>query len=74
MEELALWLRRLRTQCCLCEDVGSIPVLAQRVKDPALPQAETQVTAAAPIPPLVLAWEPPYAMGAAIKVKKRIFS
>ena len=38
-QEFPLWLSRSRTQCCLCEDVGSIPGLAQWVKEPALPQA-----------------------------------
>ena len=33
-----LWLSRLRTWCCLCEDVGSNPSLVQWVKDPELPQ------------------------------------
>ena len=27
--EFLMWLNRLRTQCCLCEDVGLIPGLAQ---------------------------------------------
>ena len=31
--EFLLWLRRLRTQNCFCEDVDLIPGLAQRVKD-----------------------------------------
>ena len=28
-QEFPLWLSGLRTQCCLCEDVGSIPGLTQ---------------------------------------------
>ena len=41
-EEFPLGLSGLRTQCCLCEDVGWIPGLAQWVKDSALLQAATQ--------------------------------
>ena len=40
--EFLLWLSRLRTRCCLCEDVGLIPDPTQWVKDPVLPQAEAQ--------------------------------
>ena len=61
------------------EDVGSVPRPAQWVKDLALPQALAYVSeaalilwcrlaAAAPIQPL--AWELPYAAGAALKKPK----
>ena len=35
--EPPLWISRLRTQCCLCEDMGLISGPTQCVKDPALP-------------------------------------
>jgi len=35
-----VWLCRLRTRRCLCEDVDLIPALAQWVKDLPLLQAE----------------------------------
>ena len=37
--DFLLWLSRLRTQCCLCEDEGSILGLAQWGKDLAFSQA-----------------------------------
>ena len=40
--ELPLWPSWLRTRHCLCEDVGSIPHLAQWAKDPVLPEAGRQ--------------------------------
>ena len=47
MWEFPSWLSRLRTQNYLPEDVGSIPGLAQWVKDLVLPRAVAEVTDAA---------------------------
>ena len=51
------------------EVAGLIPGLTQWVKDLALLWFWHRPAAVAPIRPL--AWEPPYAMGAALKSKKR---
>ena len=50
------------------EDVGSIPGLAQLVKDPELQWLWYRPSTTAPLQPL--AWELPYAMGAPLKKKK----
>ena len=42
--EFFLWLSRLRTRCCLHEDVSSNPGVDQWGKDPTLPQAVVQAT------------------------------
>ena len=52
-----------------CEAVGLIPGLAQRVKDPVLLWLWCRLVATAPIRPL--AWECPYAAGAAQELAKK---
>ena len=85
--EFLLCLSRLRTQHSVCKDSGLIPGLAQWVKDPASLQAAMQVADVARMDPssvavavvqasaaaliLPLAWKLPYALGAAVKRKKK---
>ena len=54
MMQGVLWFSGLRIQHSVWEDKGSVPGLAQSVKDPVLPQAEARVTDATWIWPVLL--------------------
>ena len=56
--------QRVKNLISVHEDEGLIPGLAQWVKDPVLLWLWCRLAAVAPIRPL--AWEPPYAVGAAL--------
>ena len=60
--------QRLTNPTCIHEAMGSIPGLVQWVKDPVLLWLWCRLAATALIRPL--AWEPPYAVGAAQEHKK----
>ena len=63
--EFPWWLSGLRTQHSICKDVGSVPGLAQWVKDPVLLWLWCRPAAAAPSQPL--ARQSPYAAGEALR-------
>ena len=69
-EEFPLWLSGLRTHCCLCEDAGWIPGLAQWVRIWHCCKLWNRLAAADPILPLPQGF--PYAASVAVKRKRRI--
>ena len=58
---------QVKNPTSIYEDSGSRPGLAWWIKDPALLWLWCRLAATAPMRPL--AWEPPYASGAALKNK-----